>query len=295
MTVRSPVKRRPHRAAQCSAFFFFWPGRRGVVVEEVERDGRVDIGEDRGATGPELVEQPAQLVRECDALADEVIAQAAEAAERFGLVRQRRERAEPMAVCAQDVREQVGVAEVGLGLCGRVASTRSLDCVRVNRHDGEAVLDERVDENPRRALDGDPQLAGRGQLGQTSNQVGEPVRSVRGGEAGHDGAALVDGAHRVLACGPVQAHEIGHDISGLLSTTARGACRSLTDWHSTARTPGCDTLLSVKAPPTLPGGRSHAGHRVASDVGRPRRGGGGTISTDRLGGLAVAHGRKVHQ
>ena len=66
--------------------------RRRVAVEEVERDGRVDIGEDRGGPGPELVEQPAQLVRERDTLTDEVIAQAAEVAEGFGLVGQRRKR-----------------------------------------------------------------------------------------------------------------------------------------------------------------------------------------------------------
>src|ERR1044071_9012902 len=72
------------------------------------------------SSSPELAEQGPQLVGERHATLDEVIACADEAAQCLGLVGGWREGAEPMAVGAQQVAEQVRVAEVRLALGRRI-------------------------------------------------------------------------------------------------------------------------------------------------------------------------------
>ena len=66
--------------------------RRRVALEEGERDGRIDVGEDGGGPGPEALEQRAELVREGYARGDQVVSRPDEGAERPDLVRQRTQR-----------------------------------------------------------------------------------------------------------------------------------------------------------------------------------------------------------
>ena len=97
---------------------------RGIAVEEVERDGRFDISEDSLGPRPELLEETAELVAKSDTLRDQVVANADEAAQCLGLVGKRSQRAEPMSVGAQEIGEQIGVAEIGLTLGSLVVRAR---------------------------------------------------------------------------------------------------------------------------------------------------------------------------
>ncbi len=275
-------------------------GRSRVALEELERNGRVDLEEDGSSARPELFEQIPQLVGQRDALCDQVVAQPDEPAQRLGFVGERREHTEAMAIGAQYVGEQVRITRIGLPLSRRVAGPRCLDRIRMDRHDGEATLDQRIDDDARRSLDRDAQLVRPRQLLQSRRQLRHAGRAVLHGEARYHGPFLVDDADGVLTTCPIQTHEVPHGRSSRrTSTDARGAYRTLIERHSATRTSGRNILLSVKAPRALRGGRSHPGRRTASEQGRPRRCAGGTShdlgrtrSRARLSGL---HGSRVHQ
>jgi hypothetical protein len=273
---------------------------RWVAIEKLQRDRRVDVSEDLRSTGPELLEQATELISRSDTLTDEVVAHSNHTAQCLGLVGQRHECTEAVPVGAQQVGEQVCVAEVGLALGGRVARSRRLDDVGVNRHDAEPALDERVDDESGRPLDGDAQLRRWRQLGQPSDEVRHPNGGMSDAVPSDDRTASIDHAHGVLARGPVQADEIGHGdfLGGTRTTTdARGTCRTLTNWRSAACEPGRDILLPVKVPRSLRGGGSQSGRRAASANGRPRRGAGGSVlHPRRLGSrrqLFSGHDRRV--
>ena len=147
----------------------------GKGVEEVEGDGAADVGEDAGGTGPEGLQQAAELIGELDARGDQVVAGADGGAKGLGLVRRRTKGTEAMAVGAEDVGEDVGVAGIALGEGGTVARTCGLEGVGVNRYDGEAGFDERVDEEARGALDGDGQLRRLAEALESADQIGEAL------------------------------------------------------------------------------------------------------------------------
>ena len=97
-------------------------GRR-VAGEEGQGDGGIDVGEDHGGAGPEALEQGAQLIGERHALGDEVIAAPDEGPQGAGLVGERLQRAEAMAIGAEQVGEEIAVAVIALGR-GRPSSGR---------------------------------------------------------------------------------------------------------------------------------------------------------------------------
>ena len=273
---------------------------RRVAVEELEGDRRVDVGEDLGGSRPELLEQTAELVGRGDPLTDHVVAHTDQAAQRLGLVGQRRQRAEAMPVRAQQVRQQVRVAEVRLALRRGVPWARRLDGVGMDGHHREPLLDERVDDEAGGPLDRHAQLGCWCELGQASDEVLHPTGGVCRGEPSDDRTTLVDHAHGVFARGPVQANEKRHGyfLAGTTTADARGTCRTLINWRSTAFEPGRNILLSVKVPRSLRGGGSHCGRRAASGQGRPRRGAGGSedhpLRLGSRGQLFGAHDRRVH-
>ena len=92
----------------------------------------------RGGAGPEALQQGAQLVGQGDAGADQVVAAAHQAAQGLDRVGLGRERAQAMAVGAQDVGQDEGVAGVALGADGPVAGPAGLDHVGMDRGDDHA-------------------------------------------------------------------------------------------------------------------------------------------------------------
>ena len=129
-------------------------GRR-IALEEGERDRAGESAEDAGGARPEALQQGGQLVGQGDLRADQVVAAAHQAAQGFDGVGLGRERAQAVAVGAQDVGQDEGVARVALGGDGPVAGSAGLDRIGMDRGDDEARLDQGIDQEAGRSLDRD--------------------------------------------------------------------------------------------------------------------------------------------
>ncbi|MFO1038496.1 MAG: hypothetical protein U1E45_16790 [Geminicoccaceae bacterium] len=130
----------------------------GIASEECERDRACDVGEDDGSTWPEAVEQRTELVAQCHTLGDEVVTAANRGAQCLDVVGGGQQRPEPMSIGPQDVGEHVGIAGVPLAAGGPVTGPAGFDHVGMDRHDRMPGLDESIDDQPGRSLDGDRQL-----------------------------------------------------------------------------------------------------------------------------------------
>jgi hypothetical protein len=172
------------------------------------------------SAGPEAFELAAELVGQRDAGRHQVVAAAGERAQAPDRVGGGRERPEAVAVGAQKVGEQIGVAAVVLGAGGAVARARGLHHVRVNRHHRVAGLDQHVDDQPRRPLDRDRQSRGIREARQTPDEDAQPFGVVSRLEAFDDGAGLpVDDADGVNRAAPVQSCNESHIQVPLVGVT----------------------------------------------------------------------------
>ncbi len=206
---------------------------RGVALDEGERDGRIHLGEDLGGARPERLEQAAQLVGEGHARGHQVVAPAHEGAQRAHFVALGGQGLEAMAIGAQQIGEQIGVAGVALGPVAAVARARGLDGVGVNGHDGEAGFEQRVDHQARGPLDGHRGTAVVLQAALELDQAGRVMRDL---EVLECGAAFVEDAHRMGSAGPVQpgiASAHGQTPTNCAKTRRAGSPRgTLTDRRS---------------------------------------------------------------
>ena len=175
-------------------------GRR-VALDEGQRDRRVDVGEDRGCAGPERLQQGAQLVGQLHSGSHQIVATAHQSAQCENLVALRRQGLEAVAVRAQQVSQHVGVGGVALAAVASVARAAGLDSVGVDGNDREAGLDQGVDQQARRSLDGHRRRA---EAAQAALQLGQARGVVVDLELLDDPTALVDDAQRVRLAGPVQ-------------------------------------------------------------------------------------------
>ena len=148
----------------------------GITLGEGERDRAVDVGEDGGGAGPEALEQAPELVGQGDPLGDQVIAAAHQRAQRPDLVRAGRERAEAVAIGAQDIGQHVGVAGIALTAGGAITRPAGLDDVGMDRHDRVAGGDQRVDDQAGWPLDGDRHLRRRRAAGPSARSARQPLR-----------------------------------------------------------------------------------------------------------------------
>ena len=106
-----------------------------------------------------------------------------------------------MAVGAQQIGQQVGIAGVTLAAVAAVARAGGFDDVGVDRDDGEAALEQRIDDQAGRALD---RHGGDAQGRQSVAQFGQTGGIVVDFELPAHVAVLVDDAQRVGLAGPVQ-------------------------------------------------------------------------------------------
>jgi hypothetical protein len=169
------------------------------------------------------LEEAPQLVGEGHLLGDEVVAAADEGSKRQNAVALRRQRAQAVAVGAQDVGEHEGVAGIALGAGGAVAWPTGLEQVGVDRDERMAGGDEAIDDEPRRPLDGDGQPGGGAITVQAREPGVEAGAVVADLEAVDDGAAAVDDANGVAQTVPIQPDEHGH---GHLSSASRRVTRA---------------------------------------------------------------------
>jgi hypothetical protein len=116
-----------------------------------------------------------------------------------------------VAVGAQQVGEQAGVAAVVLGAADTVARARSLHCVGVDRHHRKAGGDQRIDDQPREALHRDGQVGGRAPAGEPPRELLQARRVVPRLDAVDDRSGLpLDDADGVRRFSPVQSNDQSH-------------------------------------------------------------------------------------
>jgi hypothetical protein len=119
------------------------------------RGRRVDGGEDPAGAGPEGVELRSELVGERDLLLDQVLARPGQRPERFRLVAVGLEQPQPVHVRAGELGQDVGVEAVRLAT-GAVAVAGRGQLVGMDGNDGDAGVEEPVDDEPVGLLDRDP-------------------------------------------------------------------------------------------------------------------------------------------
>ena len=245
----------------------------GIAAEEGEGDGRRDIGEDRGGPGPEALEQGPELIGEGAALDDEIVAAAHQGAEGARRVGQGLEGAEAMAVGAEQIGEDEGVARITLAARRRVAGPTGLERVGMDGDDRVAGVHEDIDDEARGAFDGDGEAGGRAEARQLAEQLRQAVGRVLYAALPAHLARRVEDGHGVLLARPVEADGEIHCTPPGESETLRGerSCRSLTARRSGLQLPWRDTLWPVWASRYLiRGSGSHRGRRTASTLGSPR-------------------------
>ena len=203
-----------------------------IALQEGERDRRVDVGEDGSGAGPKALEQGRSWLARARRSATRSSRPRTRA--RSALISSdRAAAAEAVAVGAQQVGQQVGVAAIALAAGGAVARPGSLDDVRMNRHHRVTGGDQRVDE----------QAAGRSiAIGSSAGAPALPGgraapqrRRRRGARATCDDAAGdVDNADAMLAGAPIQSplsHLSPSTSSGYTALAGR-VCGLLIDWRS---------------------------------------------------------------
>ncbi len=206
----------------------------GIAREEGQRDRRVDVGKDGGGAGPEALEERAELIGEGDALGDEIVAAAHEGAQRAGVIGRRVQRPEAMAVRAKQVGEDEGIPRVTLGARRGVTRTTGLEGVGVDGHDLEAGVEQRVDEQPRGAFEGNAEGTTPAEAAQAGEKVREAIGGVRHRALPMDAAGLIEDADGMGRTRPVDPDRESHCIASGDGETLHGErfCRSLTDWRS---------------------------------------------------------------
>ena len=140
-----------------------------------------------------------------------------------------------MAVGAQHVGQDVGIARIAFGGNGAIARPASLDDIRVDWSNNEAGLDEAVDQKAARALDGDRSLAGLAAAAQSSDKLGKPVVIMGYSKAIKDFAGAVEHADGMARSAPVEADENGHvgsPASRSMIPSAGSAYGVLINWRS---------------------------------------------------------------
>ncbi len=218
------------------AFFAQARGARGgrIAGEERQGDRGIDVGKDASGAGPDALEEGAQLIGQRHALGDEIVAAAHEGPQGARVIRRRLQGAETMAVGAEEIGQQEGIAGVTLAAGGGIPGAGGFHHIRVDRHDLETCLNEGVNQHARGAFDGNRQRATVTPAPQALHQSGQTARGVRGGAAPADAAAAVDHAHRVSLTRPIETDEEAHCAPpGDRETLRRERSgRSLTDWRS---------------------------------------------------------------
>ena len=108
-----------------------------------------------------------------------------------------------MAIGAEEIRGDIGIAHVALGAGGAIPRPTRREHIGMNRHHDAARLEQRVDEQAGRALDGD----GQGGQGRAPREAGEPlaqpVGGVRHSEAINDRPLGVEYTDLMQRAGPV--------------------------------------------------------------------------------------------
>ena len=170
--------------------------------EEPQADRAVDVGEQADGAREGALEVGAQLVGERDAVGDQVLASPAGGAQSHGGRTVGDEWPQSGPVGAEGVGEDEGVEAVVLVAGRAVAGAEVLELVGADDDDGQAGLEESLDDRTVGPFDGD--LVG-GHLGEPADQVTDAGGGMGDGEPlDHLTAGVHDGG-RVVVASPVHA------------------------------------------------------------------------------------------
>ena len=120
------------------------------------------------------------------------------------------ERRQPMAVGTQDIGQDIGIAWVALGGDGAIARPASLYDIGMDWRDKEPGIDETIDDEAARALDGDRCLRRRSPSPKPGDKIGKPIKIMRYQEAFEDFTGAIEHADGVARSAPVETDEYGH-------------------------------------------------------------------------------------
>jgi hypothetical protein len=140
-----------------------------------------------------------------------------------------------VAVGAQDVGQHISVARVGFAARRAIAGAAGFHHVGVDRNYRVPGLDQRIDDQPGRAFDGDRQLGRECYLAQPGKHVDEACTIVPDLDAGDDLTGAIDDADGMGDPAPVQTSVKWHVLTSLdcsRLTRAGRSCGSLTDRRS---------------------------------------------------------------
>jgi hypothetical protein len=186
-------------------------GRGRVAAEELQGDFGLQVGEDCGGSGPVGVQQRGQLVDRGYPHLYQVVAGADYGADRLGLSRVWGGGGQPVPPQPQVFRDHRGVGGIGLGTREHLAFAPGLDRVRADRYHRMPGLQQQVDQPPVATFDPDWDVDRLTELGQPTQQQGDPIGGMRHGELRQHLPFDVDHAHGVDLSSPVDADE---ELSG---------------------------------------------------------------------------------
>ena len=213
--------------------------------QERQADRGVDLGEQAGCAGEGIAQVGAELVRDGDAVADEVLAGAAGAAQRNGRGGVRGQGRQPGPVGAQRVGQDERVEPVVLVPGRPVAATQVLDLVRADHHHRDPRAEQDVDDRAVGALDrGFP---GTG-AGQDAGQLAQAGCAVLDRVPADLAATGIHDRHGVIIAGPVDAS--GHAAGWFFGKGSSGrlqACLLAARPSGEAPSCGAGTRLPVRS------------------------------------------------
>ena len=213
--------------------------------QERQADRGVDLGEQADCAGEGIAQVGAELVRDGDAVADEVLAGAAGAAQRNGRGGVRGQGRQPGPVGAQRVGQDERVEPVVLVPGRPVAATQVLDLVRADHHHRDPRAEQGVDDRAVGALDrGFP---GTG-AGQDAGQLAQAGCAVLDRVPADLAAAGIHDRHGVIIAGPVDAS--GHAAGWFFGKGSSGrlqACLLAARPSGEAPSCGAGTRLPVRS------------------------------------------------
>jgi hypothetical protein len=188
------------------------------------------------ATSPSTT---ARRVGEPDAAANEVVAGAGECLQRPGLVAVGVEQAQPVHVGAGEFGEHVRVEAVRLAAAGAVAVAGGGELVRVDRHDGDAGVEQPVDHEAVRPLERDPVDP---ELAQATHELGDAVLAAADPSLREPPSLRIDHDQAMLLAREVDPGRLLHPVSSLVRGAGCGPAgevpwRMLMDRPSVGRRP----------------------------------------------------------
>src|SRR5271154_41290 len=224
---------------------------RGESLKKSQCDRGADLVEQRSGARPEAVEQGLQLIRQCDAVSDQIIARAHKRPECLDSVRRRCQWPEAMTVGAQHISQQIGIAQVVLTTRGTITRPARFDRIWMDRHNLVTVGQQSIDNQPRWSFDSDGNRTGRSDFIKLLLKRLQAARIMVNLGLQYNLSCLVHDTYGVGSAAPIQSGKKLHNAPRLHENFRVGRSgRLLTNWHSWAVSHGASSCGLLRLPGT---------------------------------------------